>query len=333
MLAGKRMLLVISGGIAAYKALELIRRLTSAASVRAVLTAGGAEFVTPLSVAALDRGQGLYRSLVADRRERDGPYPAVARGRPDRGRAGHRRSAGQDGRGLADDLAIDDLLAADKPVLIAPAMNVHDVGSIRRPSQYRGPASPRRRGRSGPTPAIWPAARSGSGRMAELLEILAAIESYFGAEAALGRPARPRHQRPDPSSRSIRCASSPTARRASRAMPSPPRWRRWARDDDAGERARPLGRSRRRDADPGRDRGGDAGGLPAALPADIAVCAAAVADWRAASAATQKMKKTDGAAADASRCVANPDILATLRRCGTTSGRAWSSASPPRPRT
>ena len=124
MLAGKRILLIISGGIAASKALELIRRLKErGASVRAILTAGGAEFITPLSVAALS-GEKVYGDLfsLTDESEmghirlsREADLVVVAPASAD--------LMAKMAAGLADDLATTALLATDKPVMIAPAMN------------------------------------------------------------------------------------------------------------------------------------------------------------------------------------------------------------------
>ena len=89
----KRVLLIIGGGIAAYKSLELIRLLAKAGvKTRAILTKAGQEFVTPLSVSAAHRRQSLFRSLRSHRRSRDGPYRAFALGRSRRRRARHRRS-------------------------------------------------------------------------------------------------------------------------------------------------------------------------------------------------------------------------------------------------
>ena len=100
MMSGKRVLLIVPGGIAAYKALELIRLLRGAGcGVTCVLTDDGAHFVTPLSLQALSETQGLHRPVLADRRERDGAHPAVARGRPGGGRAGDRQHPGEDGGG------------------------------------------------------------------------------------------------------------------------------------------------------------------------------------------------------------------------------------------
>ncbi len=100
LLHDRRILLIISGGIAAYKSLDLIRRLRErGAAVRAIMTAAATAFRDALVGRLAQRGQGLHRSVVADRRERDGAYPPVARGRPNRGGAGERRPDRAHGRG------------------------------------------------------------------------------------------------------------------------------------------------------------------------------------------------------------------------------------------
>ena len=129
MLSGKRILLIIGGGIAAYKSLGLIRRLRAGgASVRCILTAGGAQFVTPLSVASLS-GDKVYSELFDLINEaemghiqlsRDADLLVVAPATAD--------LMARMAQGLANDLATTALLATDKPVLIAPAMNVRMWG-------------------------------------------------------------------------------------------------------------------------------------------------------------------------------------------------------------
>ena len=129
MLAGKRILLIIAGGIAAYKSLGLIRRLMDrGVTVRCILTKAGAEFVTPLSVSALS-GEKVYQDLFdltdeADmghiRLSREADLVVVAPATADL----MAKMAG----GHANDLASTALLATDKPVLIAPAMNVEMWG-------------------------------------------------------------------------------------------------------------------------------------------------------------------------------------------------------------
>ena len=157
-LAGKRILLVIAGGIAAYKCLELIRRLRErGASVRCILTAAGREFVTPLSVAALSEDK-VYSELfsLTDESEmghirlsREADLVVVAPATAD--------LLARMAAGIADDLATTALLATDKPVLAAPAMNVRmwqhpatqaNLRTLRHAASLR----------SGRTRATWPAA-------------------------------------------------------------------------------------------------------------------------------------------------------------------------------
>ena len=222
-LSGKRILLIIGGGIAAYKSLDLIRRLRErGAAVRAVMTAAAQEFVTPLSVGALTADH-VFTDLFDRQDEQD---------------VGHIRLSREAdlivvapatadlmaklANGLANDLASAVLLATDKPVLMAPAMN---------PKMWAHPATRRNRATLakdgvrfvGPNSGeMAESAEAGEGRMAEPLEIVAAIEALLDASAeAARRPQDHRHLRARRMSRSTRCATSPTARPASRAMPSP----------------------------------------------------------------------------------------------------------------
>ncbi|SVC03941.1 uncharacterized protein METZ01_LOCUS256795, partial [marine metagenome] len=124
MLSGKRILLIISGGIAAYKSLDLIRRLKErGANVRCVLTASGAQFVTPLSVAALSE-EAVFQDLFSLKDESEMGHIRLSREAdllvvaPASANLIAKMAAG-----LADDLASAIFLATDKPVLLAPAMN------------------------------------------------------------------------------------------------------------------------------------------------------------------------------------------------------------------
>src|SRR5882672_7293683 len=185
MLAGKRLLLVISGGIAAYKSLELIRRLRErGVAMRSILTKGGAQFVTPLSVAALSESK-VYQELfsLTDESEmghirlsRESDLIVVAPASAD--------LLAKLAQGLADDLASTTLLAADKPVLIAPSMNTMMWAH---PATQANIATLKSRGvlQIGPEAGDLACGEFGSGRMAEPMEILAAIEEYFGADAPL----------------------------------------------------------------------------------------------------------------------------------------------------
>jgi phosphopantothenoylcysteine decarboxylase / phosphopantothenate---cysteine ligase len=181
MLAGKRILLVISGGIAAYRSLELIRRLRErGVGVRAILTKGGAEFVTPLSVAALSENR-VYQELfsLTDESEmghirlsREADLVVVAPASAD--------LIAKMAHGIADDLASTALLATDKAVLIAPSMNTMMWQNAATAANIATLASRGIR-QIGPGAGDLACGEIGSGRMAEPMEILAAIESYFGA--------------------------------------------------------------------------------------------------------------------------------------------------------
>lgn len=314
MLAGKRILLVISGGIAAYKALELIRRLKErGAAVRAILTRGGAEFVTPLSVAALS-GEKVYTDLfsLTDESEmghirlsREADLVVVAPASAD--------LIAKMAAGLADDLATTALLATDKPVMIAPAMNTM---MWRSPATLANSETLARRGilRIGPAAGDLACGEIGEGRMAEPAEILDAIEGYFREGARLaGRAALvtsgPTHEAIDP----VRFLGNRSSGRQGHAIAaalaalgaevhlvSGPT----AEPDPAGVKTTRVESAREM--------------LEAcltALPVEVAVCAAAVADWRPAEPAPTKMKKT-GATPPKLALVANPDILKTLAQSG-----------------
>lgn len=181
MLAGKRILLIVSGGIAAYKVLELIRRLRDkGAAVRCILTRAGAEFVTPLSLSALS-GDKVYGALfdLTDEAEmghiqlsRDADLLVVVPASAD--------ILAKMAHGRADDLATTALLATDKAVLVAPAMNVRmwehaatrDNLAILKARGVRT---------VGPNEGDMACGEYGFGRMAEPHEILAAIEAALDA--------------------------------------------------------------------------------------------------------------------------------------------------------
>ena len=184
-LAGKRILLVVSGGIAAYKTLELIRRLRErAASVRCVLTAGGAQFVTPLSLAALSE-QKVHSELFSLTEEsemghirlsREADLVVVAPASAD--------LLAKMAHGRADDLASTVLLATDKSILVAPAMNVRMWEHAATQANLKTLAE---RGVRvvGPNEGDMACGEYGMGRMAEAEEILAAIEGFFALDARL----------------------------------------------------------------------------------------------------------------------------------------------------
>jgi phosphopantothenoylcysteine decarboxylase/phosphopantothenate--cysteine ligase len=319
MLADKRILLVIGGGIAAYKCLDLIRRLRErGCRVRVVMTAAAKEFVTPLSVGALseDRVYSDLFDLTAEheighiRLSREADLLVVAPATAD--------LLAKMAHGLANDLATNVLIATDKPVLVAPAMN---------PRMWAHPATVRNAAQLaadgirfvGPNVgAMAERGEFGAGRMAEPMEILAAIEAYF-AEASAPRPlagrrvlvtAGPTHEPIDPvryiANRSSGKQGYAIAAALARAgaevtLVSGP----VTLADPAGvttvrvETAREMLEA-----------------VETALPVDVAVMAAAVADWRVAAEAAEKIKKgPDGAPSLA--FVENPDILATIGRHAT----------------
>ncbi len=185
MLAGKRILLIIAGGIAAYKCLYLIRRLRERdATVRAVLTRGGQQFVTPLSVAALSH-EKAYTDIfsLTDESEmghlrlsQEADLIVVAPATAD--------ILAKMTHGIADELATTVLLAADAPILVAPAMN-HRMWA--HPSTQANIAALEARGvlRIGPAEGSLAEDEGGLGRMAEPDDMIAAIEHYFGNDAPL----------------------------------------------------------------------------------------------------------------------------------------------------
>jgi len=314
MLVGKRILLVIAGGIAAYKSLDLIRRLRErGASVRAILTRGGAEFVTPLSVAAISE-EKVYTDLFSlndesemghIRLSREADLLLIAPATAD--------ILAKMASGIADDLATTTLLATNKPVMAAPTMNVE---MWNHKATQENVAKLRARGviTVGPGSGELACGEVGSGRMAEPLEIIAQIENFFGTAAPLaGRRALitsgPTHEPIDPvrfignrsSGRQGHAIAAALARRgATTLLVSGPT----AERDPAGvtvtrvETARDMLEACR-----------------AALPVDVAVCAAAVADWRPVEAADSKLKKAKGKPPSLS-LVENPDILASLAAPG-----------------
>ncbi len=314
MLNGKRILLIVSGGIAAYKSLELIRRLREAgAAVRCVLTKGGAEFVTPLSLAALSE-EKVHTDLFS---------------LTDESEMGHIRlshaadlvvvaPASADilakmAHGQADDLATTLLLATDKDVLAAPAMNVRmwEHAATRANVETLAARGVRL---AGPVDGDMACGEFGMGRMAEPHEILAAIVSYFEIDAPLsGRRALvtsgPTYEPIDPvryvanrSSGKQGHAIAATLSRlgAETVLVSGPS----NEPDPAGVEVVHIESARDMLA-----------ACTRALPVDVAVCAAAVSDWRPADAADQKLKKNGGAPPPFD-LTENPDILATLSQAG-----------------
>ncbi len=316
-LAGKRILLIVAGGVAAYKSLLLIRLLRSAgASVRCVLTQGGAEFITPLSLAALSEDK-VYTDLfsLTDEAEmghiqlsRDADLLVVAPATAD--------LLARMAAGMADDLAATVLLATDKPVLVAPAMNVR---MWEHPATQANIATLQARGVASVGPEIGPMAcnETGPGRMAEPEALLAAIEAHFlkgcTPPPLAGRTALvtagPTVEPIDP----VRFLSNRSSGKQGFAIA--------AALGEAGAEVTlvagpvslptPAG-VRRIDVETAEDMAAE---VAQALPAHIAICTAAVADWRPERARPEKWKKGDDSPPSLA-LVENPDILAGLARPG-----------------
>ena len=313
-LTSRRILLVISGGIAAYKALELIRLLRkSGASVRAVLTKAGAEFVTALSVGALTEDK-VYTDLwsLTDEAEmghirlsREADLIVIAPASAD--------LIAKMATGLADDLASTMLLAANKPILIAPAMNVR---MWEHPATVANIATLESRGvtKVGPDPGPMACGEFGMGRMAEPAEILAAIAGRFAAGPLSGRrilvTSGPTQEAIDP----VRFISNRSSGKQGHAIA--------AACARLGAETILVSGPTQEPAPPGvtlvpiESADEMLKACQAALPVDAAICAAAVSDWRPADPATQKIKKKAGAAAPEIHLVQTPDILATLSQSG-----------------
>jgi phosphopantothenoylcysteine decarboxylase/phosphopantothenate--cysteine ligase len=324
LLTGSRILLIVTGGIAAYKTLELIRRLRERdAAVRCVLTRAGAQFVTPLSLAAIS-GEKVYDDLfsLTDEAEmghielsRDADLLVVAPATADI----LAKMAG----GMADDLATTVLLATDTPVLVAPAMNVR---MWEHPATRANVETLAARGvmRVGPGVGDMACGEFGEGRMAEPEEILGAIEAHFRGEGATVTPSGGTPGQPRPlAGRSALVTSGPTHEAIDPV--------RYIANRSSGKQGHAIARALAgMGADTTLVSGPTALADPPdvtvvhvesardmldactkALPVDIAVCAAAVSDWRAADETAQKIKKNGGGPPRLD-LIENPDILLTL---------------------
>lgn len=308
---GKSILLIIGGGIAAYKSLELVRRLAErGVKCRAILTKAGAQFVTPLSVASLT-GAKVYDDLfsLTDEAEmghiqlsRSADLVVVAPATAD--------LMAKMANGLANDLASTALLATDKRVLMAPAMNVRMWES---PSVRRNRAILEKDGVLfvGPNDGEMACGEFGPGRLAEPLEIVAAIEQALGVNGPLKGvralvTAGPTREPVDPvrflanhSSGKQGYAIADALARAGAAttLISGP----VSIAAPAGVKLQQVTTAREMLA-----------ACEAALPADVLVMAAAVADWRPDIAANSKIKKSTDRIVPLIKLVENPDILAAL---------------------
>lgn len=317
MLAGKHILLIIGGGIAAFKSLDLIRRLRErGAEVTPVITKAGQEFVTPLSASGLS-AQKVYTELfdLTDEAEmghielsRAADLVVVAPATAD--------LLGKMAGGLANDLASTLLMATDKRVLVAPAMNVR---------MWEHPACQRNVGTLkgdgvlfvGPNEGPMACGEYGPGRMSEPLEIVAAIEAALMDGPLKGKhvlvTSGPTHEPIDPvryiANRSSGAQGTAIARALSAlganvtfvtgpADVPPP---------DGVNVVKVQSAAQMLDA------------VQSALPADAAVFAAAVADWRVATESSSKIKKDGKGSLPVLEFAENPDILATVSQM--TSGR------------
>jgi len=312
-LKGKRILLIISGGIAAYKSLDLIRRLRErGASVRPLMTAAAQEFVTPLAVGAL-AADHVYTELFSREDEQDVGHIRLARDcdlvcvAPATADLMAKMA-----NGLANDLASTVALATNRPVLIAPAMN---PAMWAHKATRRNVATLQSDGIRFIGPFVGEMAESGeagTGRMAEPLQIVAAIEALLddAPKPLKGRSAivtsGPTHEPIDPvryianrsSGKQGHAIAGALARLgANVTLVSGP----VTIPDPAGvtvvrvESAREMLEA-----------------VTQALPADIAVMVAAVADWRVASSAENKIKKKEGEGPAPLQLTENPDILKTV---------------------
>lgn len=312
-LSGKRILLIIGGGIAAYKCLDLIRRLRErGAKVRCVMTKGAQEFVTPLSIGALSADH-VFTELF-DRQDehdvghirlsREADLVVVAPATAD--------LMAKMANGHADDLASTVLMATNKPVLIAPAMN---------PAMWNHAATRRNRATltSDGIHFVGPgrgemaeSGEAGEGRMAEPLEIVAAVGALLDtarkplAGKTIIVTSGPTHEPIDPvryianrsSGKQGHAIAAALAKlgAAVRLISGPV-----TIADPAGVMVTRVETARQMLA-----------AVEASLPADAGVFVAAVADWRTEGESGQKIKKEPGQGAPALQMVENPDILATI---------------------
>ncbi len=315
MLADKTILLVIGGGIAAFKSLELIRRLRElGAKVTPVLTSAGAEFVTPLSVSAL-AASPVHTDLfdLTDETEmghielsRSADLVVVCPATAD--------FLAKMATGLANDLASTLLLATDKRVLVAPAMNVR---MWTHPATVRNVEMLRHDGILfvGPNQGEMACGEFGAGRLAEPAEIVSAIEANFTGNKLAGKrilvTSGPTFEPIDPVRYLANRSSGTQGAEIARALMmhgaevvfvtgpatvAPPAGVKLVSVETAVQMADAVRHE---------------------LPVDVAIFAAAVADWRVKKAATGKIKKTQSGLPPSLDLAENPDILATTSKMKT----------------
>jgi phosphopantothenoylcysteine decarboxylase/phosphopantothenate--cysteine ligase len=320
MLEGKKILLIVTGGIAAYKSPNLVRRLRQrGARVRCVLTAGGAEFVTALALGAVSEDK-VYETLFSltdedemghIRLSREADVILVA--------PATANILAKMASGIADDLASTALLATDKPILAAPAMNVR-MWENPATRENLGVLAERGVGFIGPEEGDMACGEWGLGRMSEPDRIAEAIEDFFrqglpldGARALV--TSGPTEEAIDP----VRYIANRSSGKQGHAI--------------AGALAR-LGAATTLVSGPSHQP--DPAGVKvvkvrsavemldaceSALPVDVAVMAAAVSDWRVKTVATEKIKKTGAKRPPTLTLVENPDILARLGNAGNSRPR------------
>lgn len=326
-MTGPRILLVIGGGIAAYKSCELVRLIRKqGGTVTCVLTKGGAQFVTPMTLAALSENQ-VHSSLWDLKNEvemghiqlsRQADLIVVCPATAD--------LLAKMAHGIADDLATTLLLATDKPVMAVPAMNVRMWDHA---ATQANVATLRQRGVTvmQPDEGAMACGEFGPGRLPEPEAVMAAMNAALSADGLTGQPdfarqanhrplfgkhvlvtAGPTHEPIDP----VRYIANRSSGKQGFAIA--------AAAAQAGARVTlvagpvalptPLGVDRI-DVETAREM---AQAVRGALPADCAVMVAAVADWRTEDCATEKLKKR-GSAPPALQLTENPDILATVAAC------------------
>jgi phosphopantothenoylcysteine decarboxylase / phosphopantothenate---cysteine ligase len=314
-LSGKKVLLIVSGGIAAYKTPDLVRRLKArGAEVRALLTEGGAQLVAPLALQTVT-GNRVYKEMWSLIEESDIGHIELSRSADILLVAPATANLlAQMALGLAQDLASTTLLATDKPILAAPAMNVRMWNHPATQANLRTLAE---RGVRfiGPDEGDMACGEYGPGRMSDPAAIADAVEAFF-AEAVAPKPlaglralvtSGPTREPIDPvrfiANRSSGKQGHAIAAALARAGAAVTLVSGPVREPD------PQGCSVVR-VETAREM---LAACETALPADIAVFAAAVADWRVKDEAAGKLKKTGGAP-PALELVENPDILATIAR-------------------
>ena len=316
-LENRRILLIVSGGIAAVKVPDLIRRLRErGASVRCVLTESGAQFVTPMSLAALS-GDKVFQDLfsLTDESEmghinlsREADIVVVA--------PATANIMAKMANGLADDLATTALLATDKPVMIAPSMNVMmwehaatqaNVTTLQdRDVHIVGPGA-----------GDMACGEVGDGRMAEVMDIVDALGAFFKARTKNGPlsghsalvTSGPTHEPIDP----VRYIANRSSGKQGHAIAA-------ALADLGAKVTLVTGPTQEPDPTGVTIKSVETAeqmlaACTAVKPIDIAVCAAAVADWRVAESAKSKIKKSGDGLPQLS-LAENPDILATLAQAG-----------------